>query len=442
MAWQDMRLFAYDVVYRTLEENGHSDELFHRILRNDPEMERNQKGFVKRLSFGTIERAIEMDACLEQVSDMPVRKMDAEVRTVLRMALYEIRHMQSVAPFVSCDEAVKLIRHLLGNRATGFVNGVLREYLRREDGISLDKRQELSLPEELFSHLVSQYGKKTAGKIGKRFLEKSGEVTLHLDTNKILKKDYINLLETGGVSWRDGAYFADAVMVSRISDVQKLPGYEKGWFFVQDESSMLPVACAGIRPGDTVADICCAPGGKSMHALMKLNGSGSLVARDVSLKKVDLTKENLTRMGYGNVSCEVWDAAVPDAALKGRVDILLADVPCSGIGIIGRKPEIKYRAMAQAGELVSLQRAICEASVPLLKPGGVLIYSTCTINRAENEENVKWLLQRFGLVPESLDDFLPEGLQNRMSAQGMLQILPGIQECDGFFVARLRKKAM
>ena len=147
-------------------------------------------------------------------------------------------------------------------------------------------------------------------------------------------------------------------------------------------------------------------------------------------------------MGYGNVSCEVWDAAVPDAALKGRVDILLADVPCSGIGIIGRKPEIKYRAMAQAGELVSLQRAICEASVPLLKPGGVLIYSTCTINRAENEENVQWLLQRFGLVPESLDDFLPEGLQNRMSAQGMLQILPGIQECDGFFVARLRKKAM
>lgn len=438
-----MRQYAYDIVYGTLEKDGHSDELFHGILRDNPCLEKKQKSFLKRLAFGTIERAIEIDARLGQVSNIPVVKMDAKVRTVLRMALYEICYMEQVTDAAACHEAVKLVRKRAGERPTGFVNGILREYLRRRDKITIKETwQELSVPKELFDHLVSQYGAKTAKKIAKSFLEKSGEVTIHIDKNKISAGDYDAMLDREGITWQKGAYWEDARILSHVPDVKLLPGYDEGLFFVQDESSMLPVACAGIKQGDVVADICFAPGGKSIHALLDLAGTGKLIARDVSGRKVELAKENIRRMGYTNVSCGVWDARIPDLDMEGKADILLADVPCSGIGIIGRKPEIKYRAMDKTGELAALQREICEASVSMLKPGGVFIYSTCTINRAENEDNVQWLESRFGFVRESLDSYLPEELCSRMTAGGMLQMLPGIQESDGFFVARLRKKAM
>lgn len=438
-----MRQHAYDIVYGTLEKDGHSDELFHGILRDNPFLEQKLKSFLKRLSFGTIERAIEMDARLDMFSRIPIEKMEPAVRTVLRMALYEICYMEQVTDAAACHEAVKLVRIKAGERPTGFVNGILREYLRQRDKVAIKEIwQELSVPKDLFDHLVSCYGIKTAKKMARSFLDKSGEVTIHLDKNKISADDYDSLLEREGMAWRKGAYWEEARILSHVPDVKLLPGYEKGLFFVQDESSMLPVACAGIKPGDVVVDICSAPGGKSIHALTELAGRGRLIARDVSGQKVELVKENIRRMGYTNVSAQVWDARRPDTGMAEKADVILADVPCSGIGIIGRKPEIKYHAMENAGELAARQREICEASLSMLKPGGVLIYSTCTINRAENEENIEWLESRFSLVRESLDCYLPEALCNRMTDGGMLQMLPGIQESDGFFVARLRKKAM
>lgn len=438
-----MRQYAYDIVYGTLEKDGHSDELFHGILRGNPHLEKMQKSFLKRLSFGTIERAIEMDTRIDLFSKIPTAKMEPPVRTILRMALYEICYMEQVTDAAACHEAVQLVRKKAGERLTGFVNGILREYLRHRDKVKIKEIwQELSVPRELFEHLVSQYGAKTAKKIAKSFLDKSGEVTIHVDKNKISARDYDALLEREGIVWQRGAYWEDARILSHVPDVKLLPGYEEGLFFVQDESSMLPVACAGIKPGDVVADICSAPGGKSIHALIELAGRGNLIARDVSEKKVELVKENIRRMGYANVSVRVWDARKPDFDMKGKADVILADVPCSGIGIIGRKPEIKYHAMENVLGLAGLQREICEASISMLKPGGIFIYSTCTINHAENEENVQWLESRFGLVRESLDSYLPESLCNRMTAEGMMQMLPGIQKSDGFFAARLRKKVM
>ena len=438
-----MRQYAYDIVYQTLEKGGHSDECYHRILEKKPDFLTNEKSFLKRLSFGTIERAIELDACLDAVSKMPVKKLNPQVRTVLRMALYEIRYMDQVPDAVTCHEAVELARKKANERVTGFVNGVLRGYLRQKDKIQAKEPwQMLSLPEELMTHLVRQYGKKTAKKIAESFLEKGGEVTIHLDTNKISVEDYRHKLEKEGILWRDGAYWKDALVLTKLSDVRNLPGYEEGLFFVQDESSMLPVSCAGIKKGDFVVDICSAPGGKSLHALLELNGTGRLSARDVSEQKVKKVRENIRRLAYENATCKVWDATKPDDETENMADVLLADVPCSGIGIIGRKPEIKYHAMEQAETLVPLQREICRQSVQMLKPGGTFMYSTCTINRAENEENVEWLEKHCGLVRESLNPYLPPKLCNRMTEEGMLQMLPGLQKSDGFFVARLRKKAM
>lgn len=436
-----MREYAYEIVYGTLEKGGHSDELFHQMVNKNHIEE--HRGFLKRLSYGTIERAVELDAILDQVSKVPVARMDAPVRTILRMALYELRCMEQVPEAVTCHEAVELTRKKAGEKRTGFVNGILRTCLRKKEELTLNKLwQKVSLPEDLMDAMISWYGKKTAGKIGTYFLEKQGKTTIHVDTNKIAVEDYEKLLDERKIVWKPGIYHADACILEGAEDVRELPGYADGYFFVQDESSMFPVRCADIHRGDRVVDVCSAPGGKTLHALIQLAGTGFVSARDVSEKKTEKIRENTERMGYGSdrVEIKVFDGTCEDSLWRERADVVLADVPCSGIGIIGRKPEIKYHALDLADDLVKIQREICKSAVRMLRPGGTFLYSTCTINPAENIENVQWIEENLGLFTESIDPWIPESLRNRMTAKGMLQMLPGIHESDGFFVARLKKR--
>ena len=246
-------------------------------------------------------------------------------------------------------------------------------------------------------------------------------------------------MQSCNLQYASGHYMRDSFLIRHCEDVRSLSGYEEGWFFVQDESSMLAVLCADIQSGDTVVDVCASPGGKSMHALLRMNGQGFLSYRDISEKKLSRVRENLRRLQYTNAKGKVWDGTRADREWRERADVVLADVPCSGMGIIGKKPEIKYHALQKVEKLVPLQREICQASLTMLRKGGVFLYSTCTICEKENEENVMWLEEHCGLKRESLDAFLPEELQNKMTAQGMIQMLPGIHKSDGFFVSRFRK---
>lgn len=434
-----MRLQAYDIVFGTMEKGAHSDALFHQMISKGNYLARDKR-FLKRLSYGTIERCVELDAIIDQFADICVSKMTGPVRTVLRMAVYEIRYMEKIPEAVSCFEAVEVLKKKEGKKHTAFVNGVLRTILRREAEIELQTFEKLSLPRNLYDYLCSQYGKKTTKKMGMAFLENTKDITLHIDLSKSTKTDFCRNLEKAGIAVKPAYYMQDAVIVSGVEDVKNLPGYEEGLFFVQDESSMLPVLCAGIVPGDKVVDVCSAPGGKAMHALLCLKGKGFLSARDKTEEKIKKIEENFSRLKADNASCKVWDATKVDESFQEQADVVLCDVPCSGIGIIGRKPEIKYRALETAKELVTIQRKIVEAAEKMVKPGGTLIYSTCTINQAENEENVQYFTKKLGLSLESLDDFLPKELCNHLTACGMLQMLPGIQKSDGFFVARLKKK--
>lgn len=434
-----MRRYAYEIVSAVMEEGEHSDEVFHRITDTHRDFSPQQRRYLKRLSYGTIERCVELDEILGRFSRVRLAEMDVEVRTVLRMALYEIRYMSQVPDAVACYEAVELLKKVGGTHA-GFVNGVLRRILR--EGYEPDPGKPwlaLSLPKELYDLFCGQYGKKTAGRIGQAFLEKSGDMALHIVTDRISVREYGALLDEMGVAWRPGFYHEEALILSHVSDVQALPGYEEGWFFIQDESSMLPAKAAGIGPGDVVADVCSAPGGKAIHAMLLQRGRGCVSARDVSEGKRRRMLENFKRMQLKPAECKVWDGTKPDPQWRERADVVLADVPCSGLGLIGRKPEIKYHALERAEDLIPIQRKICEASAAMLKKGGVFLYSTCTIHRRENEENVDWLEENCGLRRESLDPYIPGKLCNRMTCQGMLQMLPGLQESDGFFLARLRK---
>ena len=217
--------------------------------------------------------------------------------------------------------------------------------------------------------------------------------------------------------------------------------FRKGNIQVQDVSSMLAGEIAAPKEGDYVIDLCAAPGGKSLYLADKLHGTGRVDARDLSRTKTDMIRENALRQNFLNVVVTEKDATQLDSESLEKADIVLADVPCSGLGVIGKKKDIKYKLNpGKILDLVNLQRKILEQASTYVKPGGTLIYSTCTIGKEENLDNIEWFTENYPYELESLDPYLCRELWSETTRKGYLQLLPGIHKCDGFFMARLKRK--
>lgn len=448
-----MREYSFDIIYATLEKKKHSDEMFLWLCKKEKEklaLERDRH-LVQREALGTIERVIELDEYLNAFSNTPVCRMHPVIRTILRMGAYELFYMDSIPASATCNEMVLLAKKRNQERLAGFVNAILRN-LAREDGkklrekITEEKKNIIekysfaySMPEDLTALLLETYGKKTTGKMFESFGENQ-PISIRIHQKNASKEQVRKELEQAGIEVRDLPHLSEGFSLYHVESVEKLPGFSEGHFTIQDESSMLPGKVSGISPGDVVLDVCASPGGKTFHAADLLKGTGKICARDVSEKKTARIAENALRLREEGVEIKVWDARKPEESWREKADVILADVPCSGIGIIGKKPEIRFDAVSHIKDLVELQREIMEGVMPALKPGGTLIYSTCTICPQENQENVAYLEKHFPLKRESLDAYLPKSLQNKMTKEGMLQILPGINGSDGFFVARLIKE--
>ncbi|MCI8363638.1 MAG: 16S rRNA (cytosine(967)-C(5))-methyltransferase RsmB [Eubacterium sp.] len=447
-----MRRAVFDIVYGTLEQNGHSDEWFHRVAEQDSARGRNwqEKGFIRRASYGTIEQAAASDRVIDLFSKTPAARLKPAIRTILRMGIYELWYMNSVPAAATCNEMVKLAKKKNFQGLAGYVNGLLRNVARADKeelcGKVLGKCQGeteklafiYSVPEGLVQLLTEAYGKKTTEKILASF-ESENPLTIRVQTMNASASQVLDNLTKAGIQAVPCPYVSHAFRLSGVERVEELPGFAEGHFIIQDESSMLPVMVSGIRPGDSVVDVCSSPGGKALYAADLLEGTGMVSARDVSEYKLHRIRENVQRLKAENIEIKLWDGRAADPEWEERADVVIADVPCSGIGVIGRKPEIRYTAVQNAPELQRLQRNILRGSVRALRPGGTLIYSTCTVNPAENEENARWIAEEFSLRPVPLDRDLPEELKNKMTRQGMLQILPGIHEGNGFFVAKFIK---
>ena len=445
------RDLALEALLAVSREEAYSHVIVSSMLDKYNYLEVQEKAFLKRLIEGTLERRIQLDYCIDSFSKVPVRKMKPLIRELLRMSTYQLLFMDSIPDSAVCNEAVKLAQKHSFHSLKGFVNGVLRSISRDKEEIvypdeKTDRSRSLSvrysMPEWLIQKWDDEQGSEKTEKILQGLLEEK-PVTIRLRTglSEKEKADMKEELEKGGVQVTESTVLPFAWYLEKSEGLRNIEAFAKGKFTVQDVSSMLAVQAAGIRPGDFVVDTCAAPGGKMLFASELTGRDGRVLARDVSERKLLFMEENKNRMKAENVTLEHFDACVCDESLKEKADVVLADVPCSGLGVMGKKRDIKYRVTEEGiRSLPELQKEILTAVQSYVKPGGVILYSTCTINRAENEEMVTWFLENFPFEAESLVPFLPEQFCGEFVEKGYFQFLPGIHKTDGFFIARFRRK--
>lgn len=450
MAGINVREVVLNILLELTGQTEYSNVLIAAVLDKYDYLDSKEKAFIKRVSEGCIERRIQIDHVLDEYSKTPVIKMKPLIRELLRMSVYQLLFMEHIPDAAVCNEAVKLAKKRGFKPLQGYVNGVLRNIARGRGEIAYPDREKApdaylsvcySMPLWLVEHFREAYGADACERILAASLERR-PVSLRLREGlpEEERRRLFAAWEAAGVTVKEHPYHPCAVTVQGAAGIRKLAGYDEGLFAVQDVSSILAVETAGITPGDTVIDVCAAPGGKTLYAAEKLGNGGEVIACDVNAYKTDKIEENRRRLGAENVSVLVQDARLRNESLVGRADVLLADVPCSGLGVIGHKQDIKYRVTRESLEEIQvLQKDIITNVIDYIKPGGILLYSTCTLNPGENEEMVEWICQTFGLERVSMTGQLPDALKDE-AEDGMLQLLPGIHESDGFFMAKLRKK--
>jgi len=466
------RELVLDMLLSLEREEDYSHRLIKAVLDKYDYLESREKAFIKRLTEGTLERGLELDYYLNHYSSLPVDKMRPLIRCLMRMSVYQLVYMDAVPDSAVCDEACKLAARRGFGKLKGFVNGVLRTISRNKERLPLPDEDrdpvlydsvKYSMPRWLVELWQREYGREITGEILEGLLRiRPVSLRFSLNVPEAERERLRALMGEMGMEAQPSPYLPWVCLVRGAEGAENLPGFREGKCTVQDISSVLAVKAAGIRETDFVVDVCAAPGGKSILAC-EMAGKGRVLARDLSEEKIARIRENGARMKAGNIEIQAFDGTRTDESLLGKADVVLLDVPCSGLGVMGKKRDIKYRIKPENLEsLQALQRQIARASAGYVKPGGTLLYSTCTIHSKENQAMVRFLTEELDFEPVSLKEVLPESILEgkrrtalRMRESGTMpavplteaqeaaciQLLPGILEADGFFMARFRRKS-
>ncbi len=429
---ENAREIVLDTLLEIERNKVFSNQLLKSVLDKYDYLDVQDKRFIKRLTEGCIERKIELDYYLNQYSSVPVHKMKPLIRCLMRMGVYQIVYMDKIPDAAACNEAVKLAVKRKFVNLKGFVNGVLRKIARSKENLPLPQKKDIqeylsvkySMPDWLVEMWLKEYGKEDTETLFKA-LSGIHPVSVRFSTNLSpeQREVYVALWKEQGVIAKQSDIIPYVYTLEAVDGLGGLKGFTEGAFTVQDISSVLCVEAAGLKKTDVVMDICAAPGGKTMLAAEKCS---KVLARDLSEKKVDLIIENIERLGLADkVETQSWDATVTDETKMEYADVVFMDVPCSGLGVMGKKRDIKYHVTPETLEsLVELQKQIVESSWQYVKKGGVLMYSTCTIHKKENQDMSRFICENYPFVLEEEK-----------------QILPGFTEADGFYYARLRRNA-
>lgn len=443
----NIRKLALDLLIQIMEEEVFCDKALHAAFEKNI-LEKRDRSFLMRLVEGTVERCIELDYIINQFSKVKTTKMKPVIRNILRLSVYQIFYMEQVPDSAACNEAVKLTVKRKMQNLKGFVNGVLRNIIRSKDSISYpdkaDRVQYLSvrysMPEWIVKNFIKEFGEEETEEIVSAFLQEKEGLSLRCMTSRFTVSEVRETLERDGAVVSDGKLLPYALRLQGYSSLKELVAFKTGMFQVQDESSMLVGQIAGIKKGDTVMDVCAAPGGKTLHAADILGESGIVLSADLTKEKTALIRENCERLGVKNVMVYEQDATVCREEWIGKADVLIADLPCSGLGVISKKCDIKYKTKPEdIPSLSKIQRNILRVAANYVKSGGRLIFSTCTIVQEENLENVRWIEKNLPFSLVSIEEKLPEKLRGQTGSDGYLQVLPSKTGTDGFFISCFQK---
>ena len=431
----NIRKLALDLLNKTEKAGQYSNIAIDNAIKKN-ELDSQDSALLCVLVYGVIERKLTLDYIIDSLSSLPPSKIELNIRNILRMGLYQLIYLDRIPPHAAINESVDLSVQ----RSRGFVNAILRNYQRKSQEIKFPNKEKTpteylsvtySFPVALCDRFIGIFGFEKAEKILSAFC-KEPSMTLRVNTLKISRDEFIKKLTHKGIAAAPAPLSPCGVKLSGAS-VADL-GIDEGLCFVQDEASQLCVLALDAKEGDKVLDVCSCPGSKSFGAAIEMNNKGEIRSFDLHENKLSLVKSGAERLGISILSTDSRDGRVFDATLEGYADKIICDVPCSGFGVIAKKPEIRYKDPAESSELPEIQHAILCNSARYLKKGGTLVYSTCTLLREENELNVERFLAAHG-------EFEPCDFKiGRISSQnGMLTLNPHDHGTDGFFIAKLRK---
>ncbi len=408
----------------------------HQVLS----LSREEKSFLTALLYTSVEHKITYDYYIAALSGRSISDITDRAKNILRIGLSQIIDMDKIPDFAAVNETVKLAKNS-GERA--FVNGVLRRAVREKDSLPLPPKEKnfarylsvkYSFPLWIVKLFISELGGEGAEQLLTCF-SSIPPTDLTVNTTKISVAEYTEKLKAVGYSPIPSPLSDINIRIYASVDPRTLPGFTEGEFFVQDASCAAAVSILSPKSGEVVADVCSAPGGKSFAAAVLMKNVGTIHAFDIHESKLSLISGGAERLSLDIINSGVRDALAPDESLKSGLDKVICDVPCSGLGVLGKKPDLRYRSEEGSSELPSLQYEILSASAGYLKLGGRLLYSTCTLNRAENEA----VVERF-LSENSDFSAVPFNLSNINAESGMLTLYPHINHTDGFFIALIEKR--
>lgn len=447
MAIDTARETALKILYDISENSAYSNISVNKFLEAG-ELRDIDRAFATELAYGTVKWLIEIDYIIGKFSSVRLRKLSPWIRNILRLGIYQLLHTDRIPASAACNTSVELAKRYGHQASSRFVNGVLRNVARSRDNMPYPEKKDMirylsivySHPEELVSRWLQLFGTGFTESLLKSNNEVPG-FSVRVNTLNTNRRALMEALKAEGCEAREGNYLEDAVILENPSSIARLEAFRNGYFIVQDESSMLSSVVLEPAEGQLAVDVCSAPGGKATHLAQLMNDKGTVLARDIHPHKLKLVESNAARLGIHTVKTELFDAAKCDENLAGRADRVLVDAPCTGLGIIRKKPDIKYsKNLAGQKEIIELQRQVLKNASNYVKPGGYLVYSTCTIQPEENLDNVMAFLSEnkdFKLI--GFEDLLPEKLKAGTAKEGYMQLYPNVNQTDGFFISKLVK---
>ncbi len=432
---------ALTVLERCRRDQAFSDALIGSVISTFG-LDSKDSALCTRLCYGVLQNMLLCDFYIAEYASK-AQKLEPKVRDIMRLSVYQILFMDRIPSHAAVSEGVELCKKLGFARASGLVNAVLRRIAENKDKLPAIPDKDMiyylsvkySTPAPLVKKLIDEFG----SDFTEDFLKANNEaapLTIQVNTLKTTTAELLTFLESKGVETKQHETLPDCLEISGAGDIAALDEYKNGFFYVQDVAARLAVLAAGAKSGDEVLDACSAPGGKSFATAIMMQNTGKILSCDIHKNKLTRVSEGAQRLGIDIISTGVMDAAKPDEAIGEAFDIVIADVPCSGLGVIRKKPDIRYKDLKEIEKLPETQLAILEGLSKCVKPNGTLLYSTCTVLNAENSGVIDRFLSKHKEF--SAESFaLPEPIGN--CENGSLNLYPHIHHTDGFFICKLRK---